>query len=252
MSDRVARAGMRVPCAELIELRHGLVEHVASTVLFDSRRVILFALPGAFTPTCSTAHVPGYVARLNDFRDTGIDDVICLAVNDPYVMNAWQRSERAQGIRFVADPEATFTCAMGMSVSYTEKGLGLRSRRYSMLIDDGTIESIFIEELRPDDPLEVSDADTMWRHWRPNQPGRGSAFMFARHGCAYCARAEELLQRHGIVHDAMYLGDELTMVGVRAATGATTLPQVFIEGKLIGGAEQLAEYLSERARALKA
>jgi peroxiredoxin/glutaredoxin len=245
MNNQASAAEKRVPSAELAELRQGRVQHFRSDALFADRRVILFALPGAFTPTCSTAHVPGYLARLNDFRDSGADEVVCLSVNDPYVMDAWQRAEKAQGIRFVSDWQAGFTRAMGLAVTNDDKGLGIRSRRYSMLVDEGTIKLIFIEEDRPDDPFEVSDAETMWRSWRPNQKGRGSAFMFGRHGCPYCARAEEVLNRHGIAHDTVYLGESLTMLGVQAATGATTLPQVFIEGKLVGGAEQLAKYLAE-------
>lgn len=244
-TDPASLTGSQVPRAELAELRQGRVQRFSSDELFAKRKVVLFALPGAFTPTCSTAHVPGYLARLNDFRDTGIDEVICLSVNDPFVMEAWQRSEKAQGIRFVADPAAEFTRAMGLSVSQDEKGLGIRSRRYSMLVDDGTIEAIFIEADTPDDPFQVSDAETMWQHWRPSQRGRGSAFMFGRHGCLYCARAEDLLNRHGIVHDAIYLGENLTMIGVKAATGASTLPQIFIEGKLVGGADELEKYLSQ-------
>jgi peroxiredoxin/glutaredoxin len=245
MSNQDSRTGTRVPRAELAELRRGRVQRFSSDELFARRKVVLFALPGAFTPTCSTAHVPGYLARLNDFRDSGIDEVICLSVNDPYVMEAWQRSEKAQAIRFVADPEAQFTRAMGLAVTHEDKGLGVRSRRYSMLVEDGTIESIFIEADTPDDPLKVSDADTLWRHWRPSQKGRVCAFMFARHGCPHCARAEELLNRDGIAHDAIYLGEDLTMIGVRAATGATTLPQIFIEGKLVGGADQLERFLTQ-------
>jgi len=245
MNKRTALIGQGVPRAQLAELRQGRVHHVASDEIFAGRRVLVFALPGAFTPTCSSAHVPGYVARLNDFRDAGIDEVICLSVNDPYVMDAWQRAERAEGIRFLADPAAEFAQAIGLTTSNNEKGLGVRSRRYSMLVDKGTIATLFVEEDRPDDPLEVSDAETMWRYWRPNEKGRGSAFLFGRHGCPHCARAEDLLKRHGITHDSIYLGEDLTMLGVRAATGATTLPQVFIEGKLVGGAEQLAKYLSE-------
>jgi len=206
----------------------------------------VLALPGAFTPTCSTAHVPGYVARLKDFKGAGIDDIVCLSVNDPFVMEAWQRSEKAEGVRFVADPEAAFTHAMGMAVDHRSASLGTRSWRYSMLVDDGKIETMFIEPDKPGDPFEVSDADTMWKYLRPNQKSAGSAFMLARHGCPHCARAKELLERNGITFEAVYLGDELTMQGVKAASGKATTPQVFIEGKLVGGADQLTEYLSHR------
>jgi len=228
----------------LAELRDGNVQQLSSADLFDGRRVILFALPGAFTPTCSTAHVPGYVARLQDFKSAGIDDVICLSVNDPFVMEAWQRAEKAEGVRFIADPYAEFTAAMGMSIDHRDASLGTRSWRYSMLVDDGRIETMFIEPDVAGDPFEVSDADTMWHYLRPNQKSKGSAFMMARHGCPHCARAKELLTRSGITFDVVHLGDELSMQGVKAASGAATVPQIFMEGKLIGGADQLADHLT--------
>jgi glutaredoxin-like protein len=112
-----------------------------------------------------------------------------------------------------------------------------------MLVDDGRIEAMFIEPDVPGDPFEVSDADTMFHHLRPNQKSRGSAFMLARHGCPHCARAKDLLTRNGIAFEALYLGDELTMQGVKAASGAATVPQVFMDGRLIGGADQLTEHL---------
>jgi glutathione-dependent peroxiredoxin len=243
MSNRVSRVGSPVPAVELAELRDGNVQHVPSAELFAGRRVILFALPGAFTPTCSTAHVPGYVAKLKDFHDAGIDDVICLSVNDPFVMEAWQRSEKAEGVRFIADSYGEFTAAMGMSIDHRDASLGTRSWRYSMLVDDGKIEAMFIEPDVAGDPFEVSDADTMWNYLRPNQKSKGTAFMLARHGCPHCARAKDLLTRSGITFEALYLGDELTMQGVKAASGAATVPQVFIGGRLIGGADQLTDYL---------
>jgi glutaredoxin-like protein len=105
---------------------------------------------------------------------------------------------------------------------------------------------MFIEPDVPGDPFEVSDADTLWRYLRPGQKAQGSAFMLARHGCPHCARAKELLERNSITFEAIYLGDELTMQGVKAASGAATVPQIFIEGKLIGGADQLSAYVSQR------
>jgi glutaredoxin-like protein len=238
---------MQVPEVELAELKDGKVQRITSTELFKGRRVIVFALPGAFTPTCSTAHVPGYVARLKDFHEAGIDDVLCLSVNDPYVMEAWQRSEKAQGIRFIADPFAEFTQAMDMAVDHRDASLGVRSWRYSMLVNDGKIEVMFIEPDVAGDPFEVSDADTMWNHLRPGQKSRETAFMLARQGCPHCARAKELLSQHGIAYEAVHLGEELSMQGVKAASGAPTVPQIFINGRLIGGADQLAGYLSSRS-----
>jgi len=245
MSKRTSREGARVPDVELAELRDGNVKRMSSSELFRGRRVIFFALPGAFTPTCSTAHVPGYVARLKDFHEAGIDDIVCLSVNDPFVMEAWQRSEKAEGVRFVADPYGEFTQAMGMSMDHRDASLGTRSWRYAMLVDDGKIEKMFIEPDVPGDPFEVSDAETMFKYLRPHQKTFGPALMLARHGCPHCARAKELLKGRGIAFEVIYLGDELTMRGVKAASGVATVPQVFFDGKLIGGADQLTDYLAQ-------
>jgi glutaredoxin-like protein len=135
---------------------------------------------------------------------------------------------------------------MGMSVDLRGAGLGIRSWRYSMLVDNGIVEKMFIEPDRPGDPFEVSDAETMWNYLRPNEKSAGVALMLARHGCPHCARAQASLRDHGVVFEAIYLGDDLTMQGVKAASGAATVPQIFIEGKLIGGADQLTAYLENR------
>jgi glutathione-dependent peroxiredoxin len=112
-----------------------------------------------------------------------------------------------------------------------------------MLVDDGKIEKMFIEPDVPGDPFEVSDADTMWKYLRPNDKTLGPVLMLAREGCPHCARAKALLNERHIPFEAVHLGDELTMQGVKAAAGTATVPQVFIEGKLIGGADKLAEFL---------
>jgi glutathione-dependent peroxiredoxin len=105
---------------------------------------------------------------------------------------------------------------------------------------------MFIEPDVPGDPFEVSDADTMLQYLRPNQKSLGPVLMLAREGCPHCARAKALLEKRGIPFEAVYLGDELTMQGVKAASGVATVPQVFIDGKLIGGADQLEKFLAER------
>jgi glutaredoxin-like protein len=248
MVKRASREGTQVPDVDLADMSEGKPRKLNSRELFGGKRVILFALPGAFTPTCSTAHVPGYVARLKDFAKAGIRDVICLSVNDPFVMEAWKASEKAEGIHFVADPMGEFTRAMGMEIEHREPPLGLRSWRYSMLVNDGKIEKMFIEPDVPGDPFEVSDADTMWKHLMPNGKTQSPAFMLARHGCPHCARAKQLLNERGIAFEAVHLGDELSMQGVKAAAGKATVPQVFMDGKLIGGADQLAEHLARTDR----
>jgi peroxiredoxin/glutaredoxin len=244
MSNRGSLEGQRVPEVELAEMKDGKVRKVPSKELFGGKRVILFALPGAFTPTCSTAHVPGYVALLKEFSAAGIHDVVCLSVNDPFVMEAWQRSEKAEGIHFIADPFAKFTEAMNMAIDHQDAMLGTRSWRYSMIVDDGKIEKMFIEPDVPGDPFEVSDAETMIKYLRPGRKTLGPVLMLARHGCSFCARAKSLLTERGIAYEAVHLGDELTMQGIKAASGTAKVPQIFVDGKLIGGSEQLAEFLN--------
>jgi glutaredoxin len=115
-----------------------------------------------------------------------------------------------------------------------------------MLVEDGTIKQMFIEPDQPDDPFEVSDAETMLKYLQPNRKTIGPVLVLARHGCPHCARAKQLLTERRIPFDVVHLGDELSMQGVKAASGGTTVPQVFIEGRLVGGADQLVQHLETR------
>lgn len=143
---------------------------VSTSEIFAGRRVILFALPGAFTPACSETHLPGYEAHFDAFRGLGIDDVICLAVNDAFVMHQWARSLGVEKVRMLPDGNGEFSEAMGMLVRRTGQGMGHRSWRYSMLVEDGRIGKMFIEPGLQDDPpgvpVQVSDAETMLAHLR--------------------------------------------------------------------------------------
>ena len=113
-----------------------------------------------------------------------------------------------------------------------------------MIVDDGKIEKMFIEPDVPGDPFEVSDAETMLKYLRPGRKSLGPVLMLARHGCSFCARAKALLAERGIAYEAVHLGDELTMQGIKAASGTAKVPQIFVDGKLIGGFEQMAEFLN--------
>lgn len=123
------------------------------------KKIALFALPGAYTPTCSAKHVPGYVARAADLKAAGIDEIWCVSVNDAFVMGAWGRDQKASGtVRMMADGSADFAKATGLTLDLTAKGMGLRSNRYSMLVVDGVVKSLNVEG---PGKFEVSDADTM-------------------------------------------------------------------------------------------
>jgi len=138
---------------------------LSSQDVFAGKRVVLFALPGAFTPTCSTSHLPRYEELYEAFQEQGVDQVICLSVNDAFVMFQWGKSQNAKNVFLLPDGNAEFTRKMGMLVDKSNLGFGMRSWRYSMLVEDGKIEKIFSEDgysdNAPDDPFEVSDADTM-------------------------------------------------------------------------------------------
>ena len=132
-----------------------------SKEIFANRTVIVFSLPGAFTPTCSSTHVPRYNQFAPAFRRAGVDEIICMSVNDAFVMNEWQENQCAGDITFIPDGNGEFTEKMGLLVNKDAIGFGKRSWRYSMLVRNGIIEKMFIEPQEPGDPFKVSDADTM-------------------------------------------------------------------------------------------
>jgi peroxiredoxin len=123
------------------------------------KTVAIFALPGAFTPTCSAQHVPGYVKQAADFKAAGVDEIWCVSVNDAFVMGAWGREQKAQGaVRMMADGSADFAKATGLTFDLTSRGMGVRSQRYSMLVQDGVVKSLNVEA---PGKFEVSDAATL-------------------------------------------------------------------------------------------
>ena len=123
------------------------------------KTIALFALPGAYTPTCSAKHVPGYVEKFNEFKAAGVDEIWCLSVNDAFVMGAWARDQNTDGkVRMLADGSADFAKATGLTLDLTTRGMGLRSNRYSMLVKDGVVQTLNVEG---PGKFEVSDADTL-------------------------------------------------------------------------------------------
>ena len=123
------------------------------------KKIAIFALPGAFTPTCSAKHVPSYLQNLDALKKKGVDEVWCLSVNDAFVMGAWARDQKANGkIRFMADGSADYTRKLGLTLDLTARGLGLRSNRYSMLVDNGVVKTLNVEG---PGKFEVSDGETM-------------------------------------------------------------------------------------------
>lgn len=143
--------------------------------IFGGKRVVVFSLPGAFTPTCSTSHLPRYEELYPEFKALGVDKVVCISVNDAFVMFQWGKAQNAQNVFLLPDGNGEFTRKMGMLVEKSNLGFGLRSWRYSMVVDDGKIEKIFIEpgynDNCPTDPFEVSDADTMLNYLKQAKKG---------------------------------------------------------------------------------
>ncbi len=140
---------------------------VTTDDIFKNKTVIVFALPGAFTPTCSSTHLPRYEELAGMLMDNGVDQIVCLSVNDAFVMSAWQQEQEAPDITFLPDGNGEFTAGMGMLVDKSSIGFGKRSWRYSMLVKNGVIEKMFIEPAKEGDPFAVSDADTMLKYINP-------------------------------------------------------------------------------------
>lgn len=116
------------------------------TEFFANKTVLMFAVPGAFTPTCSASHLPGYVSHYDAFKEKGVDEVVCLSVNDVFVMHAWSQAQQAQQLTMAADGMAEFTQAMGLELDMSAAKMGVRSRRYAMLLDNGIIRELWLEE----------------------------------------------------------------------------------------------------------
>ena len=134
--------------------------------IFEGKKIVVFALPGAFTPTCSSQQVPGYEEKCDELKAQGIDEVYCLSVNDAFVMNAWARDEKIEKVKMLPDGSAVFTQGMGMLINKDHLGFGMRSWRYSMLVDNGEVVKVFEEPGKnnigeDNDPFEVSDVNTM-------------------------------------------------------------------------------------------
>lgn len=149
-------AGDRLPEATLIKVTADGAEPVSTSDYFKGRRVALFAVPGAFTPTCSARHLPGYVDKGGDLKAKGVDEVACTAVNDAFVLGAWAKSSAAEGVTMLADGNGEFADALGLSVDSSKFGMGKRSQRYSMIVDDGVVEQVNVEA--PGE-FKVSSAD---------------------------------------------------------------------------------------------
>jgi glutaredoxin-like protein len=242
------REGQTVPDVTLKTRQNSDWVTVTTNELFAGKTVIVFSLPGAFTPTCSSTHVPGYNELAPTFKANGVDDIICVSVNDPFVMNEWKKEQKADNITFIPDGNGEFTEKMGMLVNKEDLGFGQRSWRYSMLVKNKTIEKMFIEPEVEGDPFEVSDAETMLKYINPEAKKPECVSLLTKEGCPYCARAKAALKEHGFEYEEIVLKDNITTRSLRAISGATTVPQVYINGKHIGGSDDLIQYLNQQSK----
>jgi peroxiredoxin len=153
------QVGEKIPPVSLHHKTDEGVAEISTEEIFNGKKVVLFALPGAYTPTCSAAHLPGYVVKADELKDKGIDSIVCLSVNDAFVMGAWGEQHNVEDrVMMIADGSAHFTHAVGLELDLSNGGMGIRSQRYAMIVNDGVVELLNIEAPKT---FEVSDAETI-------------------------------------------------------------------------------------------
>jgi glutaredoxin-like protein len=237
-----SREGKRVPQVSFRTRDGGEWKTVTTDDVFKGKAVVVFSLPGAFTPTCSSTHLPRYNELAPAFRANGVDAIVCVSVNDAFVMNEWAKDQESGNVYLLPDGNGEFTDGMGMLVDKADLGFGKRSWRYSMLVRDGVIEKMFIEPEKPGDPFEVSDADTMLAYINPKARKPDQVAILTREGCGYCTKAKALLAELGYDYVEVALDHKVRLRAVGAIAGAQTVPQVFVNGTRIGGWEDLERW----------
>ncbi len=243
----VSREGQRVPDVAFRVRRNGEWATITTDDIFAGKNVVVFSLPGAFTPTCSSTHLPRFNELAPVFKAQGIDSIVCISVNDPFVMEEWGKDQEASNIVLLPDGNGEFTEKMGMLVDKSDLNFGKRSWRYSMLVRNKMIEKMFVEPHKPGDPFEVSDADTMLNYINPKAQKPDQVAILTREGCSFCAKAKRMLEDAGIDYAEIPLPHTIRTKAVGAIAGATAVPQVFVNGRLIGGSAELEAYLRKAA-----
>lgn len=244
-----SREGQPVPSVNFRYRENGEWKEIDSDKLFGGRSVAVFSLPGAFTPTCSSTHLPRFNELAPTFKENGVDQVVCIAVNDPYVMEEWAKSQECRDVFMLPDGNGAFTEQMGMLVDKSDENFGKRSWRYSMLVRNGIIDKMFVEPDEPGDPFKVSDADTLLHYVNPKAKEPDQIALLTREGCAFCAKAKKLLNEADVVYADVNLPHTIRTRALGAIAKARTVPQLFVNGKLIGGSEAVAEWVAKRRKA---
>lgn len=141
------KVGDKIPSATLRRMNDSGIEEVQTSDYFAGRKIAMIGVPGAFTPTCSQQHLPGYIEKSADFKSKGVDEIACLSVNDPFVMQEWGKASSAEGkVTLLADGNGEFTKAMGLEFDGSGAGLGTRSKRFAMIVEDGVVKSLHVED----------------------------------------------------------------------------------------------------------
>jgi glutaredoxin-like protein len=236
------KEGQKVPQVTFRTRTESDWKNVTSDEIFKGRTVVVFSLPGAFTPTCSSTHLPRYNELAPAFFANGVDAIVCVSVNDAFVMNEWAAGQECANLTMLPDGNGEFTAGMGMLVDKSDLGFGKRSWRYSMLVKDGVVRKMFIEPQKAGDPFEVSDADTMLAYIAPKAKKPDQVAILTREGCGYCAKAKKLLKDLGYDYAEVSLDNANRSRVVGAITGKGTVPQVFVNGQLVGGLEELQRW----------
>jgi peroxiredoxin len=168
MEVKMRKEQYEVPQVQFVFRENGEFVTRTTSELFDGKRVVLFSLPGAFTPTCSAYQLPGFEEKFDDFISSGIDAIYCISVNDGFVMNAWAQDQNIEKVKLIPDGNAYFTRSMGMLVSKSNLGFGARSWRYAAVVDNGIIEKLFVEVGQRDnadtDPYEATTPEVVFEY----------------------------------------------------------------------------------------
>lgn len=218
-------------------IRNGEWKKIESDEIFTNKKVIVFALPGAMTPTCSNTHLPEYEELYSVFLENGIDEVYCLSVNDTFVMNDWAKSLGIKNVKMLPDGNADLTREVGMLVDKRDLGFGERSWRYSMVVNNGVIEKMFIEPQEPGDPFKVSDATTMLKYINPKAQRPDNYVVLARDGCPFCEKTKVWMRDNSFSHTVI----EVDAKTLKTISGKNTYPQIYKNGKNLGGYSDLVK-----------
>lgn len=221
----------------------GSFTQINSRELFENKRVIIFSPIGAYTPTCSEQHLPRYEELYRTFKQAGIQEVYCVAVNDAFVMNSWAERLRIKHVKMIPDGNGDLCRNLGCLVDRSDVGFGLRSYRFAMVVDNNRIEKVFVEA--EDFGFTSTDADSLLNYVSPSVSAPPRVAILTKAGCAACEKTKSLLTAKKLTFVELPLPDHSRPIAVGAITGGSaSVPQVFVDGKLIGGSEAVELWLS--------